>query len=63
MKKGKKKKKISECKKKIGGGAVDFVLMMPIHDTRFQYHDLIAQIPDLCWQGSNEKYTGTCKCY
>ena len=36
MKKGKKKKKkISECKKKIGGGDVDFVLMMPIHDTRF----------------------------
>ena len=30
-----KKKKISECKEKIGGGAVDFVLMMPIHDTRF----------------------------
>ena len=30
-------------KKKVGE-SVDFVLMPPIHDTRFWYHDLIGQI-------------------
>ena len=31
---------------KEGCEPVDFVLMSPIHDARFWYHDLIGQIAD-----------------
>ena len=35
------------------GYPVDFVLMPPIYENRFWYHDLIGQIAD-CWQVSGE---------
>ena len=33
-----------DLREKKGGQPVDFVLMLPIHDTRFWHHDLIVQI-------------------
>ena len=42
-----------EWGKKEAGEPADFVLMSPMHDTRFWYHDLIGQITD-CRQSSNE---------
>ena len=32
---------------------IEFVLMLPIHNTRFRYHDLIGQIAN-CWHVSYE---------